>query len=272
VTNPILTDLSHATLARASKENLTDFFQFLRRAPSVEFAQQDGLARWVTHVPHPWFNGIYVGRRPRSGDDAFLSEAARHFAHHGVSLFTLWIDVDQPRSDWEAILTAHGYRYDAGAPGMAYVLDRLPRALDLPAGFEIRSVNDTATLAAWCRTFLAGFELPAVWFDAVHGLMKGLGLGFPMADYLGYLDGEPVATSNLFYSAGVAGVGFVSTVPAARRRGLGGLMTLHPLYDARERGYRAAILQASDMGYSVYQGIGFEHIAHVDNYFKKTGE
>lgn len=255
-------------LARATKQNLTDFFRFLARAPAANYWEEDGIARWRTPLVHPWFNGVLLRRPPRAGDAEVLARLIAHFeAPHNIP-FTLWIEWDIPRAPWQPVLSALGFAHDNGAPGMALPLEALPAELTLPPGFTIRTITNMTALRVWTDTFLSGYELPATWADGLYNLFAGLGLDYPMANYLGYLEDEPVTTSSVFYSAGVAGVQFVATLPSARRRGLGSLMTLYPLYDARRRGVEAAILQSSEMGYSVYTSIGFAHVANVDNEYR----
>ncbi|MGH2484401.1 MAG: GNAT family N-acetyltransferase, partial [Ktedonobacterales bacterium] len=86
---------------------------------------------------------------------------------------------------------------------------------------------------------------------------EDLANGAGRAYYLARLHGEPVATSALAPQAGVAGVFAVSTVAAARRRGIGAAVTLAPLLDGRDRGFHIGVLQSSQMGYSVYARLGF---------------
>lgn len=255
-------------LARATRQNLTDFFRFLARAPVANFWEADGIACWRTPLAHPWFNGLLLRRPPRVGDEELLARIVAPFAAPHNIPFTLWIEWHIPRSPWQPVLDALGFAHDNGAPGMALPLDALPAELALPPGFTICTVTDLTALRVWTDTFLNGYELPAAWADGLYDLFVGLGLEYPMANYLGYLEEEPVTTSGLFYGAGVAGVQFVATLPSARRRGLGGLMTLRPLYDARRRGVEAAILQSSEMGYSVYKSIGFTHVVNVDNEYR----
>ncbi|MCL6648920.1 MAG: hypothetical protein K6U89_11360 [Chloroflexi bacterium] len=73
-------------------------------------------------------------------------------------------------------------------------------------------------------------------------MMTGLGLDLPMGNYLGYLDGRPVASSNLFLRAGLAGVQFVATLAEGCGQGLAGAMSLAPLLEARQMGYRIGML------------------------------
>jgi GNAT superfamily N-acetyltransferase len=131
---------------------------------------------------------------------------------------------------------------------------------------------DAENLEQFLHTAAVGVGLP----DSIEGAFRelwtsvGVGPEVPLRHYLGWLDGKPVATSSLILGAGVAGVYIVATVPEARRKGIGAAMTLVPCRDARALGYRVAVLGASEMGYGVYQKVGFREYCKARFYVWKS--
>jgi hypothetical protein len=267
MTSPILTDLSTPSLARAIKDNLYDYFRFMCRSKITEMDQGPGWLLWRTPVAHSWFNGVVCSRPPVEGDAALIESTLAFFRSRGTAAFTWWLGPDLAPAGWAPYLQAHGFRFDDGTPGMALALDVLPAQQRLPPGLEIIQVEDLATLEAWIDVFAEGYPIPSEMKLHFLTLLTDLGLDLPARHYLGLLEGSPVATSNMYLGAGVAGVMFVATLPAARQRGIGAAMTLRPLYDARALGYRAGILQSSQMGYPVYRQLGFQHLTAMDVFY-----
>jgi GNAT superfamily N-acetyltransferase len=263
----ILTDLSASALADAVKWNLYEYFMLLRRSPRAEVASGAGLTRWRAGIPHPWFNGILAARPAAVGDSAAVEEALAYFDAHGVTTFTWWLAPGVARAAWEAQLAPHGFRFDSNTPGMAIDLDALDETGPAPPGLEIRAVSDGAGLETWVRTFIAGFALPDSWRGDMAALIADIGLDWPARNYLATLDGKPVATSSVILAGGVAGIQCVATLPAARGRGIGAAITLAPLLDARRLGYRVATLQSSEMGYRVYERLGFREVCKMEHFY-----
>ena len=85
--------------------------------------------------------------------------------------------------------------------------------------------------------------------------------------YSGVHNGQVVATSMTFFSAGVAGIYFVSVIPELRNRGMGRKMMLRCIYDAQELGYNYCILQATDIGEHLYRSLGFELCGTLKYFF-----
>jgi GNAT superfamily N-acetyltransferase len=127
-----------------------------------------------------------------------------------------------------------------------------------PAGLTIQTVGDEDALAQWVNAAVTGFGMPDTGEGPCFDLFAGLGFDMPLRNYVGLLGGEPVAASQLFLAAGVAGIYYVATAPDVRRRGVGTAMTLAPLREARTMGYRIGILQSSEMGLGAYRRLGFK--------------
>jgi hypothetical protein len=145
---------------------------------------------------------------------------------------------------------------------MGVALEDLPSALPLPLDVTVKLVRDQASLEQWVRTSCAGFEVPT---PAVGAFLAAVTRDTPGESaaaqyYLAYLHGDPVATAAMTLTAGVAGIFGVTTLESARRRGIGATVTMAPLLDSRDQGYSVGVLEASEMGYSVYAAMGFSEL------------
>jgi hypothetical protein len=79
---------------------------------------------------------------------------------------------------------------------------------------------------------------------------------------------QPVATAMVYESDEVASLQWVGTVPATRGAGLGALVTVAVTNLAFARGASSCSLQASPMGVSVYQRLGYETAYHYEEYVR----
>jgi GNAT superfamily N-acetyltransferase len=135
-----------------------------------------------------------------------------------------------------------------------------------PPGFEVRRVRDDGGLDAHVATGAEGFELPEEILRAV--VTPALLDHAEMAIYVGYANGVPVCTGLGVRSGRTIGVYNVATIPAARGRGHGAAITRRVVADGVAAGCDVAILQASDMGFPIYERIGFrtvvEYVGFVD--------
>lgn len=262
----IQTDLSNEALITAIRANLCEFFRHLNQSFPETFFENAKFARWCTSVGYPWFNGVLSSQPPENEDGTFIEATIEYFRSTGIGTFTWWMEPRLQSADWEPVLAKYGFHYSDDTPGMAVDLEALKEqpAVD---GLEVRVVAEEQTLHDWARVFTLGYGLPPEWESSIYDLQMRLGLGFPVRNYAGYLDGEPVATSTLFFGAGVAGIYAVSTLPKARGKGIGAALTLRPLNNAREMGYRIGVLQSSDMGYNVYKKLGFQHLCQIEHFY-----
>jgi len=99
------------------------------------------------------------------------------------------------------------------------------------------------------------------------GLLAGVeARAHPFHAVLGRLDGEPVAAGLAFDLDGDCGIYNVSTLEAARRRGIGTAVTARLALDARDRGCATASLQATAASERLYAAIGFRDLGRFFEY------
>jgi hypothetical protein len=270
---PPLAAATDAQLALAVEDNLFDLFRAMAATlPGGEIVEGARFSLHHAFPANPMFNSVWRTALASAEADAAIDEAVAWFQARAAPLMFWWIGPGTQPDDLPERLKARGFIDNMpGDPGFAADLSTVVSDLPAPSGFSIVPVADQKTLADWGRTFVEAFEVPAwagqSWIDATNAV------GFEWAPwklYLGYLDGRPVATNMVVYGGGVAGLYAVGTVPDVRRRGLGALITVAPLVDARAAGFRYGVLFASELGAPVYRRVGFHEVpTRVGRYLRR---
>jgi ribosomal protein S18 acetylase RimI-like enzyme len=268
---PVVEDLSPASLAAANEANYSGYYAFRTgREGAANFDEADLVMR-VTSSPAPILNFAARARLSPDKVDACVAKVVACFKEKGVPGFWYVGPLTQP-PEIGKVLKKYGFARIENRPGMGIDLSAMKNS-PLPRGLAIEPVERAQQLQAWADVILVGFEVPVPFRDEMIERTQELGFGpdLPAQNYLGTLNGRPVAVSTVYYGAGVTGIYSVATLPEARGKGIGTAMTLKPLLEARQRGYRAAILQSSEMGLSVYEKIGFRENCRIDVYLWKPG-
>jgi ribosomal protein S18 acetylase RimI-like enzyme len=263
----IQTKVSDQAMITAIRANMSGFFHHASRSYPENYFEDESFIRWHTPIAHPWFNGVLCSRPPGVTDAAFVEACIQYFRAQNTNSFTWWMEPHVKSTDWEPILSSYGFGRSNDTPGMAIDLQTLGEPSHAVDSLEVREVTDEETLRTCASIFTTGYGLPAEWEPLVFDLEHRLGLDLPVRNYLGYWNNEPVAASALFIGGGAAGIYNVATIPEARGRGIGAAVTLRPLQVAREMGYRIGILQSSEMGFGVYQKLGFRHLCQIEYFY-----
>jgi GNAT superfamily N-acetyltransferase len=163
-----------------------------------------------------------------------------------------------------------------GAPGMIANLHNMNETVltRVPQGFEMRDVQNETDLQDFKSVLIEGYDMPLTmaegWVQSTHDF--GIGKT-PWRLVLGRLNGQPVATNIVLNGAGVVGVYGIAVTPSARGKGIGAVITLKPLLDARDQdGYNYAVLFSTEMGAPVYKRIGFRVTdVRINRYLWRNG-
>ena len=263
----IVQDLSSAALASALEANMSEFGAVWGRTPQGELYEGSDLIQFISGLPFPALNGTYHARLASETVDAAIERTlARVASRHVPMHWSTGPDTRPPNLG--TYLERHGFIYEEESPGMA--VDMLALYEDQPPLIDlaIEYVENMETLRNWARVAWIGFGFPETSQDAFIDLEVSVGVApnESRRRYIGYKSGVPVATSALVLHAGVAGIFAVTTLPEFRRQGIGTALTLVPLLEAREMGYRVGTLDSSEIGLSVYRQLGFQHVCEISHY------
>ncbi len=285
MTSHILTQPSKAELANAVQENLFDLFRAMAAALDGEIEETDRLCRHLAFPSNPMYKGVWRTRLSSEEAEEAIDQTIEWFKARSAPFFFWWTGSDTMPIDLGERLMARGLismeeqtqqmakgivSTASGAPCMVADLQHMNEAAlaQVPAGFTIEEVRDKAALLDFKRVLVEGYQIPEPMANGWVQAAQRIGIGqTPWKMYLGRLDGEAVATNMLFNGGGVASVYGVATVPSARSKGIGGAITLKPLLEARDEGYRFAVLFSTEMGVHAYERIGFRVTdAHLNRY------
>ena len=257
--DPSRLDTPPPHLAKAVDDNLIALYYAFCTLPDSEMVVDERLCYHHAFPSNPLFKAVWRTHLAEGEVEDAIDRVIAWFKSRGAPFFYWWVNPHTRPADMPERLLARGFE-----PGlvdsrcMGIDLRSLSTASPQIPGFVVKLVETQPALEDWRDVLVSAYESPSIigqaWVDATLAL--GLA-NAPWKLYLGYLDGQPVATILLFDGAGVTGLLAVSTLACVRGRGIGTGITLLPLLQARQQGARTCVLFSSDMGYGVYRRMGF---------------
>jgi ribosomal protein S18 acetylase RimI-like enzyme len=242
----------------ALHEGYLGFCHLLDADSGVAWGEEPDIAWVMTPIPLGGLNRITRIRLDADRADARIREMQDRFQTAGVAP-TWWIDAHSTPADIGERLDRMGLVYET-VPAMR-IESRLVPELRSPPGVTLSWAEDSASVRAAAYLIAAGFGMPEGLGDPLADLMTRLVRpGGPIRTVVAQLDEMPVAAAQGILVAGAVALFNVTTLAAARGRGIGAAVTLAILRDAIERGARFGVLESSDMGLSVYRRIGFRDV------------
>jgi len=249
-----------------------NFYEFCRLIVHIDledmiYEETEEFFRYSTGIPFFLFNVVIESHIPSENAIKKIKENITFFEKRQVPF--LWIigPSSSPKNMGE-LLIKNGLVLDK-QPGMAYNLKILEAEREPLKKIEIIKVENVETLKVWNDVVLTGFALPKeLLSDLFYKIFSFMLLNdTPYASaFLAYYKGKPVASSLVFYEAGVAGIYNVTTLEEARGEGIGTAITLAPLIEAKKLGYEIAILQSSEMALNMYKLMGFKEYCQIEWY------
>ena len=256
--------LTREDLLVVVEENPEALFELLAsHIPEAQFQRDEHMRQMTFGVPVPFFNGMAMARLTVDNCDAMIERAITELNATGMP-WSWQVGPGSTPYDLSERLNNHGLKHSHDMPIMVADV-RQWQAKPWPANYQTVAVNDIDTYDRWIEVAEIAFGLPRMVFDVMRRAQLAIGFAndAPVRNFLGVADGEPVSSATVFYSHGVGGIFTVGTPPQYRGRGYGNAVTESCMADIRERGVDTAFLQSSNMGYRVYERIGFQEICKI---------
>jgi ribosomal protein S18 acetylase RimI-like enzyme len=256
---------------RADENFVVHATWLVERTAGMSSRVSESLVLADSGLPCDTFNFICRARLAPANASKAGAAAVTYFAERRRP-FSWWVGpADRPRNLGE-ILEDLGLERVESELAMALPLGELGDARAVP-GLEVRPVASAAELEAFARISAANWTPPDQQVIAFYRLAADalLGRDSPHRLYLGFLDGEPVATAEATVANGTAGLYNISTQPAFRGRGVGSQMAWRLLHDARADGCDLGVLQAAPDGVGIYRRLGFQSFGDITE-FKPRSE
>jgi len=225
-----------------------------------EAQEQDGLLLVAGTLRFAGMVNLAARLDPALSPASVLARA-REFFHARGRGFSLYIR-GEPDRDLEEHARVEGLFAPSEAGPWMVLRQRPAEAPELP-GIRLAAVTDARGLddvRAVSREAYEPTGLPHEVTDSAFAHESAV-----LAPHIHFVvawEGDvPLATAGCMLHDGVAGIYWVGTRDAARRRGLGTLVTHAAVHWGFDQGADLSALQASEMGFPIYQAMGFETFA-----------
>lgn len=265
-----ITVVAPAVMERCHRGYIEGFWQYTRACPgALRRPLGDPTAGTLIRsaIPSATANVLFLGDSP-GPVEPWLKEAESFFGKR-----VPWRVVAMGARESEVGRWALTYHLRAATSDPGMVLDPIPPIPALPAGLVVRGVTSAAGLRDFEQVWCVAFRIPRWIFPFLLPEVPGDDPEFGAQNrlFVGYAEQRPVACSSVTVVERVATLFSVGTVPGARGRGYGAALTWKAVEVGRSLGADVAYLAASQMGYGVYEKMGFRRVAEYPTWDTPSG-
>jgi GNAT superfamily N-acetyltransferase len=252
------------TPARADENFVVHVTWALERTAGMVCQARADLVIVDSGLPCDTFNFICRARLEEATVRPAAVDAVSYFARRQRP-FSWWVGPADRPQELGAVLDDLGLERAETELAMALRLEALPDSVPPVPGLEVRRVHTPAELEALAQVTAANWTPPDPDVLTFYGRTAAalLSATAPQWFYVGYLNGQPVATAEATVHAGTVGLYNIATRAAFRGRGIGSMLTWRPLRDARAAGCDLAVLQAASEGAGLYRRLGFAAFGEI---------
>lgn len=231
---------------------------FSKFHPMIQLIFQPDITVVQSNIQDDTYNYVISTQFTKENASERIEEVMSLYNEKGLPFFWWVSEVCDTPSDLKSILKTKGLSQFSVETGMYLEL------YDYAYPHEdatIRRVEINTLLEDFVKVLVSVEGHSEVYKKIYDDLPLGLiQEGTPFEFYLLYEESQPVVSGLVIFHANVAGIYYIYTHPNHRRKGLATKMTHYLLSRARAKGYWIATLQATEMGKSLFQRLGFTEI------------
>lgn len=253
---------------RAVEANFVETWWSLAEGAGGELHRQ-AEARWFSAGGHEILNAV-IETTTRPLPDVGAIERIASDLERIAGSCVWWVLPSAAETPLAERLAATGFGPWGGPwPGMAVALDRLAPAPEV-FGLDLQRVDGSEALEEYLAVFDVTLSPGPAFTTGFRRAAAAIGFDrdAPMTHFVVREDGAAVACASLIVGGGAAGLYNVGTLERARGRGIGAWVSSAALEEGRRRGLAIGVLQASQLGYRVYQRLGFREVCVLNPWIR----
>ncbi len=191
----------------------------------------------------------------------------RNYIANSQRPFSLWIGPEKITSPYERTLHDYGFTFSDSNLAMWMNLNYFKSSPSL-AGFKIQQAGTEEEIKTYAEINAANWSPPDIHVIQFYTMNAEFFMekSCPIKMYIGYFQGKPICTAELTMTENIAGLYNVCTLEIFRRKGFARTMIEFCLEEARKSGCSSTVLQASLMGISLYEKIGFKPVGEYKEF------
>lgn len=254
-------------LARVVRDVYVEYFSYLAGAPGLEI-HVDPDAVWKVSDGSAWSN-CGVGLRlpsPAPAAKKRLDRILERYRENGRGA-GFWVFPDDEPADLEGILDSRALRCRKYFPAMhcdlteaaVGIAARVPLEFAPLVDYDVFGKLEHPSIGP-ITTRIRRFRLEAQRHLAAREPRR-------VWDLMAWSEGVAAGVCTVFLGERGAGVFDMGVPERLRNRGIGGALMSYACGFARKRGAKSAVLIATNLGYPMYEKVGFREVARVGYWY-----
>ncbi len=254
-------DTTREERAELAIESLTDSCRMIAEQ-SEGVREYSGFTAWLAPESF-WYHRVRLFAHPPRGTERTVSEIADGIRSGELPPLLCWLDLDFPGTELTGLLGEAGFVPVTAQRAMYLSLQGRAAGKETPG--QLRRM-ESSEIVEWAETNAKAFAKP----PDTGGLRLLAERSGPETEFLVWEEDGRIAGGTLLCCSGSnAGIHEVFTLPEYRGRGIASALVSRALDDGNLQGCACATLQASEMGFPVYQKLGFEQVGTVHTWIRR---